>query len=56
MLFGMIRAVCLYRDDTAKPAALARLVTRTFLGGVRAGMQPRTPALAAAPRRAGAKR
>ncbi len=59
MLFGMIRAVCLYRDETANPAALARLVTRTFLGGVRAGMQPRTPALAAAsaaPRRAGAKR
>ncbi len=42
MLFGMIRAVCLYRDDTAQPAALARLVTRTFLNGVRVGMQPRT--------------
>ena len=36
MLFGMIRSVCLYRDDRAKPEQLARLVTRTFLSGVRA--------------------
>lgn len=36
MLFGMIRSVCLYRDDRAKPDQLARLVTRTFLSGVRA--------------------
>ncbi|MGH7790600.1 MAG: TetR/AcrR family transcriptional regulator [Candidatus Binatia bacterium] len=36
MLFGMIRSVCLYRDETAKPEDLARLVTRVFLSGVRA--------------------
>jgi len=51
MLFGMIRAVCLYRDDTARPADLARVVTRTFLGGVRAGFQPRTARPAPAPSR-----
>ncbi|MGE3496807.1 MAG: TetR/AcrR family transcriptional regulator [Candidatus Binatia bacterium] len=37
MLFAMIRAVCMYRDDTLSPAELSRMVTRTFLGGVRAG-------------------
>lgn len=56
MLFGMIRAVCLYRDDAAQPAALARLVTRTFLNGVRSGMRARAPRAAAPARRlAGAK-
>ncbi len=41
MLFGMIRSACLYRDESARPDDLARLVTRTFLGGVRAAFQPR---------------
>lgn len=45
MLFGMIRSACLYRDDTARPDDLARLVTRTFLGGVRAAFQPRATAV-----------
>ncbi len=56
MLFGMIRSVCLYRDDRAKPDQLARLVTRTFLSGVRAA-DP-APAAAPAPRKraAGDKR
>jgi hypothetical protein len=35
MLFGMIRAVCLYRDETARMDDLAKLVTRLFLTGVR---------------------
>ena len=34
MLFGMIRSVCLYRDDSAHIDDLARLVARVFLGGV----------------------
>ena len=34
MLFGMIRSVCLYRDDSAHIDDLARLVARIFLGGV----------------------
>jgi AcrR family transcriptional regulator len=56
MLFGMIRSVCLYRDDRAKPDQLAWLVTRTFLSGVRAA-DP-APAAAPAPRKraAGGKR
>ena len=36
MLFGMIRSVCLYRDESARIDDLARLVTRVFLNGVRA--------------------
>jgi hypothetical protein len=45
MLFGMIRSACLYRDETARPDDLARLVTRTFLGGVRAAFQTRAAAV-----------
>jgi AcrR family transcriptional regulator len=57
MLFGMIRSACLYRDDAARPDDLARLVTRTFLGGVRAGVRARAPRPAAvAKRAAGGKR
>jgi AcrR family transcriptional regulator len=57
MLFGMIRSACLYRDDAARPDDLARLVTRTFLGGVRAGVRARTPRPAAVTKRAaGGKR
>jgi AcrR family transcriptional regulator len=36
MLFGMIRSVCLYRDESARLEQLAQLVTRTFLDGIRA--------------------
>ena len=35
MLFGMIRSVCLYRDESARLDDLAKLVTGVFLGGVR---------------------
>jgi hypothetical protein len=57
MLFGMIRSVCLYRDDRAKPEQLARLVTRTFLSGVRA-VDTRGPVVVPQPRKraAGGKR
>jgi len=34
MLFGMIRAVCMYRDRHHKVEDLARLVTRVFFAGV----------------------
>ena len=57
MLFGMIRSACLYRDDKTKPEQLARLVTRTFLNGVReasAPVQVSTPV--ARKRAAGSKR
>jgi len=57
MLFGMIRSVCLYRDDTARPDDLARLVTRTWLGGVRASLKTRSkPAAVNGRRAAGGKR
>lgn len=36
MLFGMIRSVCLYRDEAARLEDLARLVTKVFLDGIRA--------------------
>jgi AcrR family transcriptional regulator len=56
MLFGMIRSACLYRDDRAKPEQLARLVTRTFLSGVR-GQHERAAARPPARKRAaGGKR
>lgn len=35
MLFGMIRSVCLYRDESDRRDDLARLVTQMFLDGVR---------------------
>jgi AcrR family transcriptional regulator len=35
MLFGMIRSVCLYRDEGASLDDLAKLITRMFLNGVR---------------------
>ena len=35
MLFGMIRSVCLYRDEWATPEDSARLVCRMFLIGLR---------------------
>jgi len=41
MFFGMIRSVCLYRDESARIDDLARLVTRVFLDGVRAESGPR---------------
>jgi AcrR family transcriptional regulator len=56
MLFGMIRSACLYRDDRAKPEQLARLVTRTFLGGVRSADAAPVPVPAARKRVAGSKR
>lgn len=34
MLFGMIRSVCLYREETDRVEDLARLVTAVFLRGV----------------------
>lgn len=40
MLFGMIRSVCLYRDDSARIDQLARLVATVFLSGVRARPAP----------------
>lgn len=55
MLFGMIRSACLYRDETARPDDLARLVTRTFLGGVRAAFQPPRATAGNGKRAAGAK-
>jgi AcrR family transcriptional regulator len=56
MLFGMIRAVCLYRDDRATPEHLARLVTRTFLSGIRSAIPAVTGASAARKRAVGGKR
>jgi AcrR family transcriptional regulator len=41
MLFGMIRSVCLYRDESARIDDLARLVTRVFMNGVRAATSAR---------------
>lgn len=35
MLLGMIRSVCLYRDELARIDDLTRLVVRVFLSGVR---------------------
>lgn len=35
MLLGMIRSVCLYRDEAARIDDLAKLVARVFLSGVR---------------------
>jgi AcrR family transcriptional regulator len=40
MFFGMLRAVCLYRDESARIEDLARLVTKVFLNGVRAASRP----------------
>jgi AcrR family transcriptional regulator len=34
VLFGMIRAVCVYRDESDRPEDLIRLVVGVFLGGV----------------------
>lgn len=56
MLFGMIRSVCLYRDDRARPDQLARLVTRTFLRGVREAGRAAPVPHAARRRAAGGKR
>ena len=56
MLFGMIRSVCLYRDDRAKPEQLAHLVTRTFLSGVRTAGQEAAVPQPARRRAAGGKR
>jgi AcrR family transcriptional regulator len=54
MLFGMIRAVCLYRDASARIDDLVRLVTRVFLGGVRGGKQRQLPRRAPVARRSAA--
>ncbi len=35
VLFGMIRAVCLYRDESADPDDLARMISRVYVGGLR---------------------
>ena len=43
MLFGMIRSVCLYRDESARIDDLARLVARVFLNGVRAAQKKGMP-------------
>jgi len=57
MLFGMIRSVCLYRDARAKPDQLARLVTCTFLTGVRSADTRLAPVASTARKRvAGGKR
>jgi AcrR family transcriptional regulator len=50
MLFGMIRAVCLFRAETDAAEDLARQVTHIFLTGLL------SPAAAAVPRRAPAMR
>lgn len=42
MLFGMLRSVCLYRDESARIEDLARLVTTVFLNGVRSAGQARS--------------
>jgi AcrR family transcriptional regulator len=45
MLLGMIRSVCLYRDESARIDDLAKLVARVFLSGVCAAPgQPRSKA------------
>lgn len=56
MLFGMIRSVCLYRDHRAKPEQLARLVTRTFLSGIRSAVAPAAAPVAPGRRAVGGKR
>ena len=43
MLFGMIRSVCLYRDESARLDDLARLVAAVFLSGVRVKHGRRMP-------------
>lgn len=43
MLLGMIRSVCLYRDESARIDDLARLVARVFLNGVRDAQGLRMP-------------
>ena len=40
MLFGMIRAVCLYRAESDRIEDLARQVSAIFLGGVLSGRRP----------------
>jgi AcrR family transcriptional regulator len=43
MLLGMIRSVCLYRDESAHIDDLARLVAQVFLSGVRPSHRKRMP-------------
>jgi AcrR family transcriptional regulator len=40
ILLGMIRSVCLYRDESADPDDLVRLVTRMFINGLRPAPAP----------------
>ena len=40
MFFGMLRAVCLYRDESGRVEDVARLVTQVFLNGVRTARRP----------------
>jgi len=54
MLFGMIRAVCLYREESDRAADLARLVAGVFLHGVVPAGGPRASGKVAVPRRAAA--
>ena len=51
MLLGMIRAVCLYRDESAHLDDLAHLVSAVFLNGVRIRPGSPMPAPAQAERR-----
>ena len=54
MLLGMIRAVCLYRDESDRADDLARLVTTVFVHGALSGHS--APADGAAPPRIAASR
>jgi AcrR family transcriptional regulator len=40
ILLGMIRSVCLYRDESADPDDLVQLVTRMFINGLRPAPAP----------------
>jgi AcrR family transcriptional regulator len=52
MLLGMLRSVCLYRDESARIDDLARLVTKVFLDGLRSVGRVRSAARRPADRRA----
>lgn len=55
MLFGMIRSVCLYRDESDRIDDLARLVRVVFLHGVAPNLPVPRPARAPLMRRAASK-
>jgi AcrR family transcriptional regulator len=56
MLFGMIRAVCIYRDESARVEDLARLVTGVFLGGIQGAGRAARPTAVERRRAAAGKR